>query len=60
VIINTNGVIVFIVIRQRGEVMNNIINLACWFGINNEVVGDNLVWRDPDELSFTSPKGERY
>ena len=55
-----NGVIVFVLIRQRGEVMNDIIELTCWFGINNEVVGDNLVWRDPNKLSFTSPKRERY
>ena len=36
--------------------MNNMVDVGCWFGINNEVVGKNLMWRDPDELSFASPK----
>ena len=30
-IINPNGMIVFVLIRQRGKVMNDIINLACRF-----------------------------
>jgi hypothetical protein len=57
-IINTNGVIVFILIRQGGEVMNDMVDVGCWFGINESVFGENLVWRDPDEFSFTSPKGD--
>ena len=36
--------------------MNDVLNLPCRFGINREVVGDDFVWRDPDEFSFASPK----